>query len=267
MAEEKKLQKRKDKKLLPVKDPYDMEEKKKLHPQADEKNFIDDRGLLVCGARKKKGPGFCRSIAGAGTNHLGYGRCKFCGGCSTGPKTQEGREKAAKNSTIHNLYASVLPEKERQIFDRLAQENKAANLENEIYIQKAKILGYLEKWNKRYEHWVEVYGAINERRKERGAPLMSENEIIERAERRIRVYSRHSDGTRQFYTAGSIEDNPLNRALETLGRLIEKHARLTQDNGDSLLTQVNAELKAASHGQVNISWGGKAQERAEKPKD
>lgn len=233
-------------KSINVPDPYDMEAKRKLHPQADEKNFIDDRGVLVCGARKKHGPGFCRSRAGFGTHHKGYGRCKFCGGSSTGPKTAEGKANSAGNNRTHGLYSAALGEEERALYEEMI-EAKENGLMHEILVLKVKIITYLSKWRKKWEEIASREGA-------------------EAADKATKVWFNVTEnGARNYYHAGTIEDKAFDRALNTLGRLVEKHARLTQDNGDDLLAQINAELRAASHGQVSISWGGKAQERVEKP--
>ena len=53
--------------------------------------------------------------------------------------------------------------------------------------------------------------------------------------------------------------------MEVLGRLVDKQVKLTQGNASDILSQINSELRAASRSQVNISWGGKPQERLEKP--
>lgn len=245
-----------------IPNPYDMEAKRQIHPLADEKNFIDEQGILRCGAKKRRGTGFCRSVAGAGTKHLGYGRCKFCGGMNTGPKTPEGKEKTAQNSKKHGFYSAVLGKEEKAAYEGLLEKDDIG-LKHEIYMLKAKILVYLKKWYDRFEA----------ARSEAEAEGQDGIEAGEKATKvHYRIVSESDDGetisnATMFYHAATIEDKPLMRALETLGRLIEKHARLTQDNGDNLLNSINQELKAASHGQVNISWGGKAQERVESPTD
>ena len=227
--------------------PQDPELKKQFHYQADDKNFISTSRktpLLVCGASSKGK--FCRNPAGSGTDHVGHGRCKWHGGCSTGPKTEEGRQAVAKNSAIHNLYAKCLPPEEQATFNNLA-EDRVKGLEFEINMMKAKIIGYLDKQNTKFLAFKEAHGE-------------------EEAYKRMKVYYNESDsGARNYYHAGTIEDRPLDRALNTLARLVEKHNKLTsEDKGDDLLTNINAELKAASHGQVSISWGGKPQTRADK---
>ncbi len=45
----------------------------------------------VCGANKTKG-GTCTHVAGYGTDHVGYGRCKFHGGSTPTGKTSAARE-------------------------------------------------------------------------------------------------------------------------------------------------------------------------------
>jgi hypothetical protein len=47
-----------------------------------------------CGAKRGKGRGPCRAPAGAGTDHLGHGRCKWHGGASPGGR-KAGRQEAA----------------------------------------------------------------------------------------------------------------------------------------------------------------------------
>lgn len=225
----------------------DKELKKQFHYLADDMNFINNtrkKPLLACGAvRKGK---VCKNPAGSGTDHVGYGRCKFHGGRNKGPITEEGKQAASKNSVTHGLYAAVLPQEEREYFNKLA-EDKIAGLEFEINMMKAKIIGYLKRQNEKFEKLKAEYGE-------------------EAAYSRMRVYFNESDsGARNYYHAGTIEDRPLDRALNTLSRLVEKHSKLTnEEKDDDLLTKVNSELKAASHGQVSISWGGKPQTRAAK---
>lgn len=224
-------------------DPYNMEAKKLLHKNADAKNRIEIRSgkpTLTCGGKKAehKGGGFCRSRAGAGTDHPGSGRCKFCGGLSTGPKTPEGKAAVAKNSTKHGLYATVLNDEEVDDYQELVRQ-KQLGLEHEIYFWKAKIINYLRTYKNRLQRKRSV--------------ARDEGDLYASVE---------------FYTAGSMEDRALDRALNTLGRLVEKHARLNQEAGDDMLSQINKELGAASQGQVSISWGGKPQQRVtEKPEE
>jgi len=45
----------------------------------------------ICGGQRTTDPSLCHNTPGYGTKHKGYGRCKFHGGCSTGPKSEEGR--------------------------------------------------------------------------------------------------------------------------------------------------------------------------------
>ncbi|NRR04569.1 hypothetical protein HP570_20350 [Brevibacillus sp. RS1.1] len=208
-------------------------EKQKFHALADEKNYIGERRgrkALLCGARRKRVDARCRQYAGAGTSHPGYGRYKFCGGNNTGPKTAAGKSTAAQNSRVHGLYASALDEEELEIYQELAQQ-KDLGLEHAIYVLKAKVIRYLRQWK-----------GTNERRREKTTLETGEYD-----------YS--------WYRAGTIEDRPLLRALAELGRLVEKQSRLNPDQGTDLLSQINAELRAASQGKVSISWGGAAQQR------
>lgn len=219
-------------------DPYDLDLKKQLHELADKKNFIAERQgrpILCCGAKKKKGPGNCKSIAGAGTDHPGYGRCKYCGGNNKGPITPEGKERVKMNARKHGFYSEVLNQAERETYEDLL-EQKQLGLEHEIYMMKAKILAYLKRYSL----------------KEKGSGYEGLKQWYKDGEEKA------------FYHAGTIEDRPLQRALETLRRLVDSHAKLTQSNGDDLLSTINQELKAASQGQVSLSWGGEAQKKETK---
>lgn len=69
----------------------------------------------VCGAKTKNGDSSpCKLPAGFGTKHLGTGRCKFHGGCSTGPKTP---------GVQHGLFAKYLPEEIKELIDGVEDLN------------------------------------------------------------------------------------------------------------------------------------------------
>jgi len=222
-------------------DPYDMTIKVQFNPKADAMNFIHiarKLPLLACGAAAKSKGVPCTMSAGFGTSHKGYGRCKFHGGCSTGPKTAEGKANVGR-TRIHGLYAQVLSPQEQTIFESLNNgERKVADLELEIAMLKTKILVYLESWRNKYSD-----------------KLASRGEAA--AENATKVYfSQGLDGSsRNYYHAGTIEDNALDRALNTLGRLVEKHDRLNGGNGGDLTDKINQELRSASFGQVSVAWG------------
>ena len=218
-------------------DPYDMDLKKQFHPKADEKNMIGiprKHPLLLCGA-KRKGK-ICKHVAGFGTDHPGYGRCKFHGGNNTGPQKPESKSKVSQNAVKHGLYSKGLLEDEKTIYQELLSSSDLVNLKEEIAFLKTKILSYIARWSL----------------KQQGAGYEGTKQW-------------YKDGTETaFYHAGSIEDKPLMRAFDQLGRLVEKQARITGENKDDLLASINQELRAASSGQVSLSWGGEAQKREQK---
>ena len=230
--------------------PYDMELKKLFNPKADSMNFIHvarKNPILVCGAKGRQSGKPCVNPAGFGTEHTGWGRCKYHGGGSTGPKTPEGKAKSAQNGRLHGLYANVLSPAEREIFESLnSGERKVADLELEIAILKAKILNYLAGWRTKYE---EVLAAKGEAE----------------AEKATKVYFNFGEyGARSYYHAGTIEDNALDRALNTLARMVEKHDRLNGGGGTDIIDKINQELRAASFGKVSVAWGTRqAQARKE----
>ena len=225
-------------------DPYDMALKVKFDPAADALNFIcavRKHPILVCGATSRQTGKPCTLRAGFGSSHLGSGRCKFHGGRSTGPKTVAGKAITSQNARIHGLYAQALSPDEMEIFEAIfSGERKVADLELEIAMLKAKILAYLEGWRKKYAEALEAKG-------------------VEAAENAIKVHYNYGEyGARNVYHAGTIEDNVLDRALNTLGRLVEKHDRLNGGDGLDVIGKVNQELRAASFGQVSIAWGSRA---------
>jgi hypothetical protein len=286
--------------------PNSLEAKRMLHALADEKNVIGTRwgrDVLLCGAENRSKPGgYCRALAGFRTEHQGYGRCIFCGGASTGPRTEEGKAAASQNSRKHGFYSAGLSIEEQAAYQELREEAKALTLEEEIYVQKAKIRVYLVNWRKK---WDSLYKrklaekfikyrcknpecdqtvAKGELDGKPGYCLKCGHLHLEKIDSRIaertpeeaeayadsqtRVWYSEGEGARSYYHAGSLEDRTLDRALNTLGRLVEKHARLNPDGGEDLISQINAELRAATKGKIAVSWSGPAQQRmAEKPEN
>lgn len=217
-------------------DPYDMDLKKRIHERADEKNFVSERqrsAVLCCGAKKKGKDGFCRSLAGAGTGHPGFGRCKYCGGLNTGPKTAEGKRRSAANARKHGFYSQVLSPEERDTYEELL-EDKRVGLEDEIFMLKAKIKIYLAKYYRK----------------------------AKAGERATLEWFKEGE-EKGYFHAGTIEDRTLTRALETLRRLVDSYAKLTGNDSGNILDQINAELRQASQQKASESWGGPAQQRKE----
>lgn len=218
-------------------DPYDMRLKTKFHAKADKKNVIAvvrNSPTLCCGAIT--GSKFCKNSAGAGTDHLGYGRCRIHGGCSTGPKTPEGRAKANKNNIKHGLYMKTLLPGEENIFNQLNAEDDPKSLAYEINILKTKIIAYLMRQSETYQKNVEEYGE-------------------DVAYKKSMVWHTESESGRTCYHAGTIEDPSLDRALRTLRSLVETHNRLSGDeDSNDIVDVINKELKAASQGKIALSW-------------
>jgi hypothetical protein len=217
-------------------DPYDNDLKKRIHEMADAKNFISERRknlVLCCGAKKKNKNDVCRALAGSGTDHPGFGRCKFCGGASTGPKTAAGKERARMNGRKHGFYSEVLSPEERDTYEDLL-EDKKVGLEDEIFMLKAKIKVYLAKYYRK-------------RKAGEAATIEWYKEGDEKG----------------YFHAGTIEDRTLTRALETLRRLVDSYAKLTGNDSGNILDQINQELRAASQKESSDTWGGPAQQRKE----
>lgn len=87
----------------------------------------------LCNAKRTDKTGLCRKKPEPGRK-----RCKHHGGCSTGPRTPEGKARVSQNRLRHGLYARLLNESmtpdEREVYDSmesstdLAPELKVARL-------------------------------------------------------------------------------------------------------------------------------------------
>ncbi len=64
----------------------------------------------ICGARKTDGSGTCSQVAGFGTSHVGYGRCKFHGGASPNGEKFAMRERARHTVDTLGLPADIDPQ-------------------------------------------------------------------------------------------------------------------------------------------------------------
>jgi hypothetical protein len=154
---------------------------------------------------------------------------------NTGPKTEEGKAASSINARKHGFYSKVLRGQEQATYENLL-EAKAVTLQDEIYMLKAKILTYLDKWQNRID---------------------AEGETAAR-----QWITSGLDQERTYYTASTADDRVLQRALETLRRLIDSHSKLTGTDGEGLLDSINRELKAASQGEVTVAWKSRpAQQR------
>lgn len=298
MADRKKQNKRTVK--LPANfDPYDIKLKKQLDPKADEKNYIrlqSGKPMLCCGSKRRADNSqFCGQKAGMGTDHTGYGRCKYHGGSAKGPTTKKGKERSAVNARKHGFYSKALAPKEREAYEQLL-DSQAITLEHEIYMLKAKVLLYLQKWQGDWDAYYnqklaeltikhkcrdcyretlrssleqelrrcpKCHGKQRPKEVDRYPANRTAADATLYADNQTRVFfSEGENGARSFYHAGTVEDRALDRTLNTLGRLVEKHAKLTSNDGENMLNQINGELRAASQGNVSLSWNtGPAQQR------
>lgn len=86
-----------------------------------------------CNARKKKsgGYGYCRQVAGYGTDHVGTGRCKFHGGSSSG------------RPPIHGRYSNVRKALNDKYQHFLTDPNPV-NLNDEIALLRALVHQHLD---------------------------------------------------------------------------------------------------------------------------
>lgn len=210
-------------------DPYDLDRKREIHPQADAKNFLDVRQgkvVLRCGARKKKKDGLCKSIAGAGTNHSGYGRCKYCGGSNTGPKTEKGRQKSAQNARKHGLYAAYLTPNSQEVYEDL-RKRKNHGVNEEIAFLKTKMVEYLQ-----------YVGIQRQAMGLKGTKRQT-----------------YRNGLLFEYEMGSIEDPYIQKTMEQIRRLVATNNALSTNTDVELIDEINKELREASKRAALTSWG------------
>lgn len=96
-----------------------------------------------CGAKTSNGSP-CLNSSGFRTDHPGSGRCHLHGGCSTGPRSPEGKGRSAQNARRHGLYARVLTGNDAIRF-KAVQDFEAADILNEnFYLVQSRMLGILE---------------------------------------------------------------------------------------------------------------------------
>lgn len=87
----------------------------------------------TCNARR--GDTYCKQPAGSGTDHPGEGRCKFHGGCSTGPKKAQFAASEFLNQSILKKFESISSE----------DPTAPANMDNEINVLRTYFYEHLKK--------------------------------------------------------------------------------------------------------------------------
>ena len=116
-----------------------------------------------CNARKKSG-GYCSKVAGYGTDHLGYGRCKFHGGSSlSGPNHP---------NWVHGKYAESLPHNILKHYDKLLQDGKLTELTEDLALVTAMI-------KESFEDLAQNHQATNEYFKTMGKVILDIRMLME----------------------------------------------------------------------------------------
>ena len=167
---------------------------------------------------------------------------------TTGPKTVDGKDRSSQNARKHGFYSPGLTSKEKAVYENQSDE-AAVSLLPEIKLLKAKVLVYLADWKEKLEQDGEAATQV-------AYKVITETEDGERV-----------SNIAGYYRAATIEDRPLMRALNDLGRMVERQARLNPEAGDDLVSQINAELRAASHGQVTVSWANRQAQSKVTPRE
>ena len=95
----------------------------------------------ICGAKAKSTGEPCRKPAGWGTDHPGEGRCKFHGGCNTGPKDNSGNKNAQKHGAYSKVIRDNLDDEELEIYDKVDSDK---GLDKELKILRYKLIRLLD---------------------------------------------------------------------------------------------------------------------------
>jgi len=97
---------------------------KKTGPNAGAKRYA------ICGAKTRSHTGVCQNPAGAGTDHLGEGRCKFHGG----------------NSQIkHGRYSKVKRPQIKKLIEEFEKDPEPMNLLPEVLLLRALLTDYIDR--------------------------------------------------------------------------------------------------------------------------
>lgn len=100
----------------------------------------------VCGAKTRSRVGHCQNPAGAGTNHLGEGRCKFHGG----------------NAPVkHGRYSKIKRPEVKQLIDEFEKDPEPLNLLPEVLLLRALLHDYVDRHDKLVQDlaaWRNSYG-------------------------------------------------------------------------------------------------------------
>jgi hypothetical protein len=65
--------------------------------------------LELCGAKKRQGEGTCRLRAGLGTDHVGWGRCKFHGGATRTVRLGAAKQEAQARAVVMGAPVDIEP--------------------------------------------------------------------------------------------------------------------------------------------------------------
>jgi hypothetical protein len=178
------------------------------------------------------------------------GRCKFHGGHSTGPRTQEGRNRIARaqrerwrlwQAKNPRLFPDVKPRQERNI-KRAYRQRQALRHKPKSWIERE--LG--ENWREIMEEQLHEFEAENARARERNKPLTPEQ--IAEADRFLEHWAR-------------ITKQPHDQAREEL-YMLDSHGYTVRDPGPSITQQfVLKALASASTTRPPVTTGPKLVDR------
>lgn len=156
----------------------------------------------ICRAKKKSDGSPCKKPAGAGTNHLGTGRCKLHGGASDG--APNGNQRAVK----HGIYARVYKAEELDEASAMV-----GNIDTELAIARLQLRNLIELQQKQLDEPIleqieEMTLAVDS--EDRGD--CDEQSIESKPMQRKRIFRRLDSGTDFARLAKLIESLERTRA-------------------------------------------------------
>lgn len=113
----------------------------------------------LCGAKRRNGEGTCRLIAGHGTTHPGYGRCKYHGG-----NTPSSREAAANEAAAAlDVHIEDLLDNERfaKLVSMMKYRADVTDLTDDVAVVRALILDFINTNHEDREMLKAWYGSFD----------------------------------------------------------------------------------------------------------
>lgn len=167
------------------------------------------RNKLLCGAKKRQGPGCCSQVAGWGTDHVGEGRCKLHGGAS--------RIKSGRWSRIHRESLRGKVEAFRQT------DADPLDLVDDLALIRALTVDYLDRCQ------AEPLADLDpvDRANAQGPDARQQGLVLDAptAARLIETGSRIAQRIHRIRKTGAITQRTFRRLQEEMARIVARHVQ------------------------------------------